>query len=228
MTGGVVEAERLAEEASAVAKRLGDEGLMREAVSTQLSVALARRDTAGAERSLEVLGSFLRNRASWQDLQALWQFRGEVDWLAGRRALAREAFGTARGLGVDRGLSNGPALLSLASMALEDGDSAAAGLVLGESTALSTGGTPYSHEHRTCRSILRIEQAIRSGDLSAGLGALQDAEILMRQFLIADIRGLESLERSAALAGVDQAIVLRLENLGRAISDALAPEASGP
>jgi len=226
MTGSIVEAERLAKEASVVAERLGDEGLMREVVSIQLSVALARRDPADAGRSLEVFGSFLRNRASWQDLQALWQFRGEVYWLSGRRVSAREAFETARGLGLGRGLSSVSASLSLASMALEDGDYAAAGLLLGESSAPSNGGIPHTHEYRACRSILRVEQALRSGDLPAGLEALQDAEILMRQFLIAEPRGRESLERSAAVSGLDRGIVVRLESLGRAISDALAPKVS--
>lgn len=228
MTGRVVEAERSAEQASAVAQRLGDEGLQREALSTQLSVALARGDTAAAEQRLEALGSLLRNRASWQDLHALWQFRGEVDWLAGRRALARESFETARGLGLDRGLSDVSVLLSLASMELEDGALAAAGVVLGESTGLGEYGVPPSHEHRTYRATLRVEQAFRSGDLAAGLAALQDAEILMRQFLIAAPRVRESLERSATIAGLESGLVLRLENLRRAISDAFNPEVSSP
>jgi hypothetical protein len=93
---------------------------------------------------------------------------------------------------------------------------------------LGTGEIPHSHEHRTWRSILRIEQGLRSGDVPAGIGALQDAEILMRQFLIADTRGLESLERSAAIPGLESGIVLRLETLVRAISDALAPKVSTP
>jgi serine/threonine protein kinase/tetratricopeptide (TPR) repeat protein len=223
MAGRLAEAELLIEQAGAVAQRLGDEGLLHEVLVVRLAVALARRDLVEAQQRLDALRIALRNRASWQDLQALWQFRGEVEWLAGRRGPARQALETARGLGRDRGLPIVSALLGLAAMALEDGEEKAAGEVLSESAALSEVGDPHSHEQRVSRAILGVEHGLRYGDQDAGIAALQDAEILMRQFLIADPRGLESLERSAAAEGLDSGLVIRIKSLSQTISAALEP-----
>jgi len=223
MAGRLAEAELLIEEAGVVAQRLGDEGLRHEVLVVRLAVALAKRDLVEAQQGLETLRNALRNRASWQDLQALWQFRGEVEWLAGRRGPARQAFETARGLGRDRGLPIVSALLGLAAMALEDGEAKTAGEVLSESAALSEVGDPHSHEQRVGRAILGVEHGLRYGDQDAGLAALQDAEILIRQFLIADPRGRESLERSAGTEGLGSGLVSRLKRLSQTISDALEP-----
>jgi hypothetical protein len=223
MAGRLAEAELLIEQAGAVAQRLGDEGLLHEVLVVRLAIALAQRDELEAQQRLDTLRLALQNRASWQDLQALWQFRGEVDWLAGRRGPARQALETARGLGRDRGLPIVSALLGLASMALEDGDEQAAAEVLSESAALSEVGDPHSHEQRVSRAILGVEHGLRYGDREAGLAALQDAEILMRQFLIADPRGRESLERSVAAEGLDSGLITRLKRLSQTISAALEP-----
>jgi serine/threonine-protein kinase len=219
--GRLGEAEDLAAQAWELSGRLGDEGLMQEVLLVRLPIALARRDLEQSEKLLSALRGYLSNRASWQDLQALWRFRGEVEWLAGRRSAARQAFETARGLGRDRNLSNAAALLGLAAMGLEEGEADIAGEALRESQAEVESVDPHSHEQRAWRAILGVEQCFRSGDSSAGLAALQDAEILMRQFLIADPRGCESLERSAALEGMDPQVVLRLEELARSIHEAL-------
>jgi len=228
VAGRIGEAEELAAKAWEVSQRLGDEGLMREVLLVRLPIALARRDLEQSEFWLGKLRGFLRNRASWQDLQSLWRFRGEVEWLAGHRAAARQAFETARGLGRERGLPNASALLRLAAMGLEEGETELAGEALNESAGGGETGDPHSHEQRAWRAILETEQSFRRGDTNAGLSSLQDAEILMRQFLIADPRGAESLERTASLEGVDDGVVRRLNVLTDAIRSALAPSGSGP
>lgn len=227
LTGSLSDAERLAGEAWEIAQRLDDDPLLHRVLLVRLPIALARGRAELAELWLGKLRGFLRTRASWQDLQVLWRFRGEVEWLSGNRAAARHAFETARGLGRDRGLPNASVLLSLATMSLEEGGLEEAGAALREAAAPTETGDPHSHEQRAARAILSVEQSFRSGDSAAGSAALQDAEILMSQFLIADPRGIESLERTEKVQGLDAQVASRVGRLASSIRSSLSSVPSG-
>ncbi|MEE2828511.1 MAG: tetratricopeptide repeat protein, partial [Myxococcota bacterium] len=228
LRGALNQADSLAEQAHTLARRLADNHLLHQILLVRLPIALAKGEVERSELWLGKLRGFLRTRASWQDLQTLWRYRGEVEWLAGRRAAAREAFETARGLGRDRGLSNASVLLSLATMSLEDGQVADASTALRELGTDTVGADPHSHEQRAVRAILVLEQGARSGDSQAASGALQDAEILLEQSLLAEPRAVVSLTRTAACSDLGPGFVERVERLVERMRSCLDSNSATP
>ena len=150
----------------------------------RLPVAIALADVERAKLWLDKLRGLLRSRASWQDLQNLWLFRGEVERVAGRREAAQQAYQTALNLGRERGLANAGILLKLASLALEVGELQRARSSLDELSSVDSASSVHSHELRSTRSILQVELAARLGDADAAGGALQDAEITVFRGLL--------------------------------------------
>ena len=201
LEGDLAQAEELGEQAWALAQQLRDETLVQSVIVARLPIAIAMGDLERSRLQLDKLRGHLRTRASWQDLQNLWMFRGEVERIAGRDEAARQAYQTALALGRQRGLANANILLSLASMNLEAGDLAGALDSLAESGEAPGQASPYSHELRTARACLKTELAVRKEDSAGAAASLQDAEILQAQSPIADPVLLASLRRSAEHEG---------------------------
>ena len=199
LEGDLSRAGRLLEQAWGIARGLADESLTLSVLCARLPLAIARKDESQARLDLDKLRGLLRARASWQDLQALWMFRGEVERVAGQPEPARRAYETALVLGRKRGLANAPVLLKLASMHLEQGDAASAQSCMQETGKLSSAG-PQPHEIRASRAVLETETALRLADTEAAPAALQDAEILLAQSPLALPLLHDSLQRSAMLA----------------------------
>lgn len=216
LEGEFVRAEELAGAASAIADELGDTQLALEVLATRIPLAVARSDADRGRLLLDKLRALLRTRASWQDLQNLWRFRGDVERISGNNAAARQAYRTALVLGERRGLPNARVHLALASMALAAGDAATAGPSLEAVGNAESLRGDVAHELRSSAAILRVEHGVRTGRNTEAAAALQDAEILHQQSPIAD-PGLQwSLERSMAASG-DKELKKRL----RALSDAM-------
>jgi serine/threonine protein kinase/tetratricopeptide (TPR) repeat protein len=209
LEGDFARAEELAEEAWEHASRLDDPQLMLEVLATRLPLAVARSDGDRGRLLLDKLRSLLRTRASWQDLQNLWRFRGDVERAGGNELAARQAYRTALVLGERRGLPNARVHLALAAMALAAGDVLTARASLAEVAEADSFRGDLAHELRTTAAIHRVELAVRTGRGAEAAAALQDAEILQSQSPLAD-PGLQwSLERAMA-ASPDKALRKRL------------------
>ena len=216
LEGDLAEADGLGERAHALVQELGDDHLLLSVLVARLPIATRMGDIERAKLWLDKLRGQLRVRASWQDLQNLWLFRGEVERIAGREAAARHAYQTALVLGRKRGLANASILINLAGMGLAGGQLDAAREALDEAGASQATGSPYSHELRAARAILLTELAVREGDAAQAASALQDAEILQSQSPMADPILLESLRRASALEGPMTDPTLRQRLLGLA------------
>ena len=214
LEGDLSKAEELGERAWALVQGLHDDHLLLSVLVARLPIAIGMGDLERAKLWLDKLRGLLRARASWQDLQNLWLFRGEVERIAGRLEQARQAYQTALVLGRKRGLHNENILLNLAAMNLAAGELKAARETLQEAGGEPEEGmgSPHSHELRTARAVLRAELGIRSESADEASSALQDAEILQAQSPIAHPVLLESLARSAE-GGADEAVTGRLERL---------------
>jgi len=216
LQGHFARAEELSEEAWVIASRLGDPQLMLEVLGTRIPLAVARSDADRGRLLLDKLRSLLRTRASWQDLQNLWRFRGDVERVAGNDVAARQAYRTALVLGEKRGLPNARVHLALAAMGLASGDVPTAAESLEAVGGADSFRGDSAHELRCNAAIYRVELAVRTGRGMDAAAALQDAEILMQQSPLAD-PGLQwSLERAMA-ATPDKGLRKRL----RALSDAM-------
>lgn len=214
LNGALTQASELADEAMSRGQELEDIELRRAVLTVQLQLAIARSDQRAARLLLDKLRALLRSRATWQDLQNLWVFRGEVERLSGSESNARQAYETALALGRKRGLANAAVLLRLAVMHLERGSLDPAEEALGEAGSLEAVIGPYSHELRASRAVLQAELRLRRGDLTAAAAALQDAEILQSQSPIALPQLQASLRRAEAFAR-EPALRKRLNELGR-------------
>jgi len=209
LEGNLGEADELGERAHALLQELHDDHLAQSVLVARLPIATGLGDIERAKLWLDKLRGLLRVRASWQDLQNLWLFRGEVERIAGRDAAARHAYQTALVLGRKRGLANASILLALAGMSLAGGQLDEAAEALDEAGASQATGSPYSHELRAARAILLTELALRSGNAPQAAAALQDAEILQSQSPLADPLLLESLRRASGLGGLEMSEGLR-------------------
>ena len=207
-------AEQVAEEGWEVATRLGDGQLSLAVLAARVPLAVARSDVDRGRLLLDKLRSLLRTRASWQDLQNLWRFRGDVERCGGNESAARQAYRTALVLGERRGLPNARVHLALASMGLSSGDPGIARSSLEAVAAPDAFRGDASHELRATAAILRAELAVREDRTSDAAAALQDAEILQQQSLLVDPELQWSLERAMA-ATPDKPLKKRL----RALSD---------
>jgi len=212
--GALRDASDLAEQAWVISEALDDPDITLAVLLSRLPLAIARGDQKAARLQLDKLRGLLRARASWQDLQSLWVFRGEVERLGGNEGESRRAFETALTLGRTRGLANASVLLRLATMHLEAGDLAAARSALEEAGSLEQAVGPYSHELRASRAVLRAELMLRGGEHDDAAAALQDAEILQTQSPIALPQLQASLRRAEAFARAP-ALRKRLNTLGR-------------
>ena len=199
LQGQLVRAQRMLEEAWAIARGLDDEGLTRSVLQVRLPLEIARGDEQQARLDLDKLRGLLRARASWSDLQTLWQYRGELERLGGAPDAARRAYETALVLGRKRRLANAPILLKLASLHLSEADFASARACMEEAGRLAEHG-PRSHEVRASEAVLNAEAALRDGDPAGAAAALQDAEILLAQSPLAVPILLDSLRRSVLAA----------------------------
>ena len=199
LQGQLAKARRMLEQAWALARGLDDEGLTRSVLQVRLPLEIARGDEQQARLDLDKLRGLLRARASWADLQTLWQYRGEVERLSGAHDAARRAYDTALVLGRKRRLANAPVLLKLASLHLSEADFASARACMQEAGRLAERG-PRSHEVRASEAVLNAEVALRGGDPAGAAAALQDAEILLAQSPLAVPILLDSLRRSASAA----------------------------
>ncbi len=199
LRGQLLKASRMLEQAWALARGMDDEVLTRSVLQVRLPLEIARGDVQQAQLDLDKLRGLLRARASWSDLQTLWQFRGEVECLAGSRDAARRAYDTALVLGRRRRLANAPVLLMLAALHLSESDFPSARARMDEAGRLGEQG-PRSHEVRASEAVLNAEVALRGGDVDRAARALQDAEILLAQSPLALPILLESLERTAGSA----------------------------
>ena len=212
LEGDLGRADELGERAWALVQGLQDDNLMLSVLVARLPIATSMGDVERAKLWLDKLRGQLRARASWQDLQNLWLFRGEVERIAGRLPAARQAYQTALVLGRQRGLHNESILLNLAAMNLDAGDMEAARETLEEAGGEDSVASPHSHELRTARAVLRAELGIRSGRASDASAALQDAEILQAQSPIGQPLLLDSLKRSIS-EGPNPGVTDRLERL---------------
>jgi len=201
LEGDLAQAEEFGEQAWALGQQLHDEALLQSVIVARLPIAIAMADLERSKLQLDKLRGHLRTRASWQDLQNLWMYRGEVERIAGRDDAARQAYQTALALGRQRGLANASILLNLASMNLEAGDLPGSAEALEESGEAPGQASPYSHELRTARAILKMELAVRREDPAGAAASLQDAEILQAQSPIADPVLLASLRRASGHDG---------------------------
>ena len=113
-------------------------------------------------------------------------------------------------------------------MSLEEGRIEEAGVALREAGIQTETGNPHSHEQRAARAILTIEHSFRSGQNDLGSAALQDAEILVHQFLIADPRGVASLERTVEIDGLENSVGKRVTVLADSIRTALSQGGGAP
>jgi len=212
LEGDIGRADDLSERAWALVQGLHDDTLLLSVLVARLPIATSMGDIERAKLWLDKLRGLLRARASWQDLQNLWLFRGEVERISGRTAAARQAYQTALVLGRQRGLHNENILLNLAAMNLDAGDLDAARQTLEEASGEQTVTSPHSHELRTARAVLRAELGIRTGRSGDAGAALQDAEILQSQSPIGQPLLLESIKRSATSVS-DPGVGERLERL---------------
>ncbi|MCO4772376.1 MAG: protein kinase [Deltaproteobacteria bacterium] len=220
LEGDFARAEELAEEAAGIASSIGDSQLMLEVLATRLPLAVARHDTDRGRLLLDKLRSLLRLRASWQDLQNLWRFRGDVERSAGNESAARQAYRTALVLGERRGLPNARVHLALTAMGLSAGDILTAKQSLAAVADVDSFRGDSAHELRSNAAIYRVELAVRTGRAAEAAAALQDAEILQQQSPLAD-PGLQwSLERAMA-ATPDKTLRKRLRNLSDAMEKAM-------
>jgi serine/threonine protein kinase len=199
LQGKLPKASRMLEDAWALARGLDDEALTRSVLQVRLPLEIGRSDEQQARLDLDKLRGLLRARASWSDLQTLWQYRGEVERLAGSHEAARRAYDTALVLGRRRRLANAPILLKLAALHLSETDIPSARSCMEEAGRLGEKG-PRSHEVRASEAVLNAEVALRSGDADGAARALQDAEILLAQSPLAVPILLRSLERAVAAA----------------------------
>ena len=220
LEGDFARAEDLAEEAWGIAAKLGDGQLSLEVLATRIPLAVARHDADRGRLLLDKLRALSRTRASWQDLQNLWRFRGDVERAAGNEVAARQAYRTALVLGERRGLPNARVHLALAAMALGSGDVLTAQSSLSEVADADSFRGDSAHELRSTAAIYRVELAVRTGRSTDAAAALQDAEILQQQSALAD-PGLQwSLERAMA-ATPDKSLKKRLRDLSDAMERAM-------
>jgi len=181
---------------------------------------VARTDSVRGRLLLDKLRSLLRTRASWQDLQNLWRFRGDVERTGGSENAARQAYKTALVLGERRGLPNARVHLALAAMALSSGDVLTAKKSLAEVDSADSFRGDSAHELRSTAAIYRVELAVRTGRSADAASALQDAEILQQQSPLAD-PGLQwSLERAMA-ATPDKSLRKRLKGMSDEMEKAM-------
>jgi serine/threonine protein kinase/tetratricopeptide (TPR) repeat protein len=213
LEGDLGKADELGERAWALVQGLHDDTLTLSVLVARLPIGTAMGDVERTKLWLDKLRGHLRARASWQDLQNLWLFRGEVERISGRLDQARQAYQTALVLGRQRGLHNENILLNLAAMNLNAGDLDGARETLSEAAGEHGLVSPHSHELRTSRAVLRAELGIRSGRAGDANSALQDAEILQAQSPISHPILLESLQRSLAAADLDAGIAERVGQL---------------
>lgn len=220
LEGDFTRAEELSEGAWVTASRLGDSQLMLEVLGTRIPLAVARTDADRGRLLLDKLRSLLRTRASWQDLQNLWRFRGDVERTGGTERAARQAYKTALVLGERRGLPNARVHLALVAMALSSGDVLTAKSSLAEVDHVDSFRGDSAHELRATAAIYRVELAVRTSRGTEAAAALQDAEILQQQSPLAD-PGLQwSLER--AMAGTpDKSLRKRLKAMSDGMEKAM-------
>ncbi len=214
LEGEFARAEHVAEAGWQIASTLGDGQLSLAVLAARIPLAVARTDVDRGRLLLDKLRSLLRTRASWQDLQNLWRFRGNVERCAGNDSAARQAYRTALVLGERRGLPNARVHLALASMGLSSGDPDTARASLDSIASPDAFRGDAAHELRATAAILRAELAVRDERPAEAAAALQDAEILQRQSLLVDPELQWSLERAMA-ATSDKLLKKRL----RALSD---------
>lgn len=220
LEGEFARAEQVAEEGWQVASRLGDGQLSLAVLAARVPLAVARSDVDRGRLLLDKLRSLLRTRASWQDLQNLWRFRGDVERCGGNESAARQAYRTALVLGERRGLPNARVHLALASMGLGSGDPDTARASLEAIAAPDAFRGDAAHELRATAAILRAELAVRDERTSDAAAALQDAEILQRQSPLVDPELQWSLERAMA-ATPDKALKKRLRGLSDLMEQAM-------
>ena len=220
LEGEFAHAEQVAEDAWQIASRLGDGQLSLAVLAARVPLAVARSDVDRGRLLLDKLRSLLRTRASWQDLQNLWRFRGDVERCGGNDSAARQAYRTALVLGERRGLPNARVHLALASMGLATGDPAMARVSLEQIASVDAFLGDAAHELRATAAILRAELAVRDERTSDAAAALQDAEILQRQSPLVDPELQWSLERSMA-ATPDKTLRKRLRGLSDLMEQAM-------
>ncbi|HCP45187.1 MAG TPA: hypothetical protein DIU15_04050, partial [Deltaproteobacteria bacterium] len=193
--GDLARAEQLSQEALALAQELADDSLLLDVLRVRILFAIGRLERDKARMELEKYRRLLRARATWQDLQQLWLFRGDIEVLDGAVTRAHRAYDNALVLGRTRGLANTRVLLRQVMLGLEQGhiDEASSAIHEVDAVAQGAGGR---HEDRAVRAVLAAELAFRSAELARAASAIQDAEILQKQSPIADPRLAESLERS--------------------------------
>jgi len=194
--GDLARAEQLSQEALSLAQSLGDDALLLDVLRVRIVFAIGRMERDRARMELEKYRRLLRARATWQDLQQLWLFRGDIEVLENSIERAHRAYDNALVLGRTRGLANTRVLLRQVLLRLEQGDIDGAGTALHEVDAVGQ-GSGGRHEDRAFRAVMAAELAIRSAELTRAASAIQDAEILQRQSPIADRRLAASLERSS-------------------------------